>query len=73
MLNSNLKKIKISRVINKANAMYENNYTLNFGNSDLVIDGANGSCSQCNYESNILNTNNFSIKEMEIFRFTLNN
>ncbi|CAB4410595.1 unnamed protein product [Rhizophagus irregularis] len=67
------KKFKISRVTNRNCAIYESNYTnisLNFGNSDLVINGANGTCNQSYYESNILDdTNNFSIDEMEIFRF----
>ncbi|PKB96150.1 hypothetical protein RhiirA5_472265 [Rhizophagus irregularis] len=75
-----LKKVKISRVTNGNCAIYENysiNIALNFGNSDLVINGANGTCSQSRYESNILDdTNNFSIEEMEIFSedgFDINN
>ncbi|CAB5367644.1 unnamed protein product [Rhizophagus irregularis] len=66
------KKIEISRVVNREYAIYETIYTnnaLNFGNSDLVINGANGTCNIKYYESNILDTNNFSIEEMEIFKF----
>ncbi|EXX68382.1 BTB/POZ protein [Rhizophagus irregularis DAOM 181602=DAOM 197198] len=65
------KKVKISRVTN-GNAIYEHynaNTALNFGNSDLIINGANGTCNKGNYESNIMDINNFSIEEMEIFRF----
>ncbi|RIA93813.1 hypothetical protein C1645_818898 [Glomus cerebriforme] len=69
-----LKKFKISRVTSPSNATYDLNYnninmTLNFGNSDLVINGTNGSCNQSHYESSILDVNNFSIEEMEIFKF----
>jgi hypothetical protein len=67
-----LKKFKISRVTNESYAIYEPNHTntaLNFGNSDLVIKGTNGTCDLSYYESNILDTNNFSIEEMEIFSF----
>ncbi|CAB4410604.1 unnamed protein product [Rhizophagus irregularis] len=66
------KKVKISRVTDKNYAIYESNSTniaLNFGNSDLVINGTNGTCNKKYYESNILDTNNFSIEEMEIFKF----
>jgi hypothetical protein len=66
------KKVKISRVINKDYAIYESNNAntvLNFGNGDLVINGKNGSCNKKYYESNILDMNNFSIEEMEIFKF----
>ncbi|PKB99453.1 hypothetical protein RhiirA5_429679, partial [Rhizophagus irregularis] len=63
----------ISRVVNSDCAMFDSsNYTnvaLNFGNSDLVINGTNGSCNRKYYESNILDTNKFSIEEMEIFKF----
>ncbi|CAI2195324.1 12137_t:CDS:1, partial [Funneliformis geosporum] len=61
----------ISRVQSSGNAMYESryqNFALNFGNSDLVINNNAGSCNQCYYESTILDTNNFTIEEMEIFR-----
>ncbi|PKC66066.1 hypothetical protein RhiirA1_394788 [Rhizophagus irregularis] len=72
----NFKKVKISRVTNGKNAIYESdsrNIALNFGNGDLVINGTNGTCNQKNYESKILDdTNNFSIEEMEIFRFYQN-
>ncbi|UZO14634.1 uncharacterized protein OCT59_006087 [Rhizophagus irregularis] len=72
----NFKKVKISRVTNGKNAIYESdsrNIALNFGNGDLVINGTNGTCNQKNYESKILDdTNNFSIEEMEIFRFYKN-
>jgi hypothetical protein len=68
-----LKKAKISRVTNRNYAIYgfnQANFALNFGNSDLVINGTNGTCNKSNYESNILDTNNFTIEEMEMFRFT---
>ena len=51
--------------------MYESNYynmVLNFGNSDLVINNNTGICNRCYYENNILDVNNFTIEEMEIFR-----
>ncbi|GBB83318.1 hypothetical protein RclHR1_10050001 [Rhizophagus clarus] len=64
-----LKKVKISRVINNNYAIYNSNIALNFGNSDLIINGNSGTCNQCHYESSILDTNNFSIEEMEIFKF----
>ncbi|GBB83322.1 hypothetical protein RclHR1_10050005 [Rhizophagus clarus] len=68
-----LKKAKVSRVINRDRAIYESNeYTdapLDFGNGDLVISGTKGSCKKNYYESNILDTGDFSIEEMEIFRF----
>jgi hypothetical protein len=35
----------------------------------LVINDNNGTCHQSYYESSILDTNNFSIEEMEIFSF----
>ncbi|CAB4410592.1 unnamed protein product [Rhizophagus irregularis] len=66
------KEVKISRVTNGNCAIYEHyrvNTALNFGNSDLIINGANGTCNKGNYESNIMDINNFSIEEMEIFRF----
>ncbi|RGB26125.1 hypothetical protein C1646_770816 [Rhizophagus diaphanus] len=70
------KKVKISRVTNGKNAIYESNsrnIALNFGNGDLVINGTNGTCDQRNYESKILDdTNYFLIEEMEIFRFYQN-
>ncbi|GBB98060.1 hypothetical protein RclHR1_03130001 [Rhizophagus clarus] len=67
-----LKKFKISRVTNNDYAIYESNHmniALNFGNSDMVINGTNGSCNRSYYESDILDTNHFSIEEMEIFGF----
>ncbi|CAB4399480.1 unnamed protein product [Rhizophagus irregularis] len=64
-----LKKFKISRVINNNCAIYESNNTLNFGNSDLIINGNSGTCNRCHYESSILDTNNFSIEDMEIFKY----
>ncbi|RGB26129.1 hypothetical protein C1646_770820 [Rhizophagus diaphanus] len=64
-----LKKFKISRVINNNCAIYVSNNTLNFGNSDLVINGNSGTCNRSNYESSILDTNNFSIEDMEIFEY----
>ncbi|CAB4479686.1 hypothetical protein RhiirA1_394786 [Rhizophagus irregularis] len=64
-----LKKFKISRVTNENYALCETNYSLDFGNGDLIINGTNGTCNQSYYESNILDTNGFSIEEMEIFSF----
>ncbi|GBB83321.1 hypothetical protein RclHR1_10050004 [Rhizophagus clarus] len=67
-----LKKVKISRVDDQDYAICESNYTnmaLNFGNSDLVINGTNGTCNKSYYESTILDINDFSIEEMEIFKF----
>ncbi|CAB4479684.1 unnamed protein product [Rhizophagus irregularis] len=66
------KKFKISRVTNENYALYVTNYALDFGNGDLIINGTNGTCYQCYYESNILDTNDFSIDEMEIFNFYQN-
>ncbi|CAI2189222.1 14025_t:CDS:2, partial [Funneliformis geosporum] len=66
-----LKNFKISRVQSSGNAMYESrsqNIALNFGNSDLVINNNAGSCNQGYYESTILDSNNFTIEEMEIFK-----
>ncbi|KAF0509710.1 serine-enriched protein [Gigaspora margarita] len=40
---------------------------MNFGNSDLVLNGQNGSCSQCYYENKILDTNSFVVEELETF------
>jgi hypothetical protein len=69
------KKVKISRVTNDNYAMYESYYdnmALNFGNSDLVISGTSGTCSRRHYESSVLDMYNFSIEEMEIFKFSVN-
>ncbi|CAI2166020.1 9931_t:CDS:1 [Funneliformis geosporum] len=71
--------LKISRVANKNKAIYESTYQhlpLNFGNSDLVIninedDHKSGTCKLNYYESEILDTNNFTIEEMEIFRLCI--
>jgi hypothetical protein len=66
------KKVKISRVTNKNYAIYESYYmnmALNFGNSDLIVKGNRGTCKQSNYESSILDINDFSIEEIEIFKF----
>ncbi|CAG8608445.1 16088_t:CDS:2 [Funneliformis mosseae] len=66
------KNFKISRVVDESNAIYESNYRnipLNFGNSDLVIKDDTGYCNQTYYESQILDSNDFIIEEMEIFRF----
>ncbi|CAG8489499.1 3539_t:CDS:2 [Funneliformis mosseae] len=59
------KDLKISRVANQNYA----NYGLNFGDSDLVITGNAGTCKQKYYESKILDTDKFTIKEMEVFTF----
>ncbi|CAG8445878.1 15633_t:CDS:2 [Funneliformis caledonium] len=67
---NDLKNLTISRVVNESVAMYESNYqnmALNFGNSDLVINNNTGTCNQAQYESKILDTNSFTIEEMEIF------
>ncbi|CAG8560376.1 16411_t:CDS:1 [Funneliformis mosseae] len=67
-----LNNVKISRVVNSDNAIYEvdhENIPLNFGNSDLVINNNAGTCNQAHYECSILDTNNFTIEEMEIFKF----
>ena len=66
------KNFKISRISNSSYAMYESNYynmVLNFGYSDLVINNDTGTCNQKHYESSILDIKNFTIEEMEIFRF----
>ncbi|CAG8693120.1 6868_t:CDS:2, partial [Racocetra persica] len=58
----------LSRVKNPSTAIY--NYSgnwMNFGNADLILRGQNGTCSQSQYEKNILNVNNFAVKELEIF------
>ncbi|CAI2178582.1 9930_t:CDS:2 [Funneliformis geosporum] len=68
----NLKNFKISRVVDYCNAIYESNHrniSLNFGNSDLVIKDDTGLCKVDYYESRILDSINFTIEEMEIFRF----
>ncbi|CAG8448208.1 4514_t:CDS:1 [Funneliformis mosseae] len=65
-----LKNPKISRVVNPNNAIYEskfNNIALNFGNSDLIINGNAGTCIRQYYDSSILDTIKFNIEEMEIF------
>ncbi|GBB83319.1 hypothetical protein RclHR1_10050002 [Rhizophagus clarus] len=64
-----LEKVKVSRVISNHCAIYESNIALNFGDGDLVINGNSGTCNHSNYESKILDINNFSIEEIEIFRF----
>ena len=59
--------------INHLQSIYEssyNDFTLNFGNNDLIINNQTGTCNQTNYESNILNSNTSLIEEMEIFSFT---
>ncbi|CAI2172339.1 13312_t:CDS:1, partial [Funneliformis geosporum] len=64
---------KISRVANADHASYEPfntfDHALNFGYSDLVINGDAGTCNQKYYESKILDSEKFTIKEMEIFTF----
>ncbi|CAG8718583.1 8234_t:CDS:2, partial [Funneliformis mosseae] len=50
---NDLKNLTISRVVNESVAMYESNYqnmSLNFGNSDLVINNNTGTCNQAQYE-----------------------
>ncbi|CAG8779970.1 36254_t:CDS:2 [Gigaspora margarita] len=58
----------LSRVKDSSCAIY--NYSgswINFGNSDLVLNAQNGSCSQCYYENKILDTNSFVVEELETF------
>ncbi|CAI2165598.1 8789_t:CDS:2 [Funneliformis geosporum] len=65
-----LKNPKISRVVNSNNAIYEsrfNNIALNFGNSDLIINGNAGTCIRQYYDSSILDAIKFNIDEMEMF------
>ncbi|CAI2178580.1 9929_t:CDS:2 [Funneliformis geosporum] len=72
---NDLNNFKISQVMYSNYAIYESNYQnlpLNFGNSDLVINENAGTCNQAQYESKILDTNSFTIEEMEIFRFYQN-
>ncbi|CAG8515988.1 4340_t:CDS:1, partial [Scutellospora calospora] len=40
---------------------------MNFGNSDLVLNGNDGSCMQSAYEKKILDANNFVVEELETF------
>ncbi|CAI2185969.1 7944_t:CDS:1 [Funneliformis geosporum] len=68
-----LKNIKISRVVDNENAIYKSNfynYKLNFGNRDLVVNVNDnfGTCNQSHYESCILDSNFFLIKEIEILK-----
>ncbi|CAG8513151.1 8701_t:CDS:2 [Dentiscutata erythropus] len=58
----------LSRVNDPSYAIY--NYGgnwMNFGNADLIVNGQNGTCSQCHYELEILDANNFVVEELEIF------
>ncbi|CAG8626027.1 20034_t:CDS:2 [Cetraspora pellucida] len=57
----------LSRVKNPSTAIYsyDGNW-MNFGNADLILNGQNGSCTQCHYEKN-LNVNNFVVEELETF------
>ncbi|CAG8716710.1 995_t:CDS:2 [Funneliformis mosseae] len=67
-----LKNFKISRVVNSNYAIYENIFhylPLSFGDRDLVINNNAGTCNRTYYESSILDTNNFTIEEMEIHKF----
>ncbi|EXX60374.1 uncharacterized protein OCT59_006079 [Rhizophagus irregularis] len=69
--NKDCKKI-ISRVTNEFYAICESRYTnlaLSFGNSDLIIKGTYGTCKKCYYQCEILDTDIFSIEEIEIFKF----
>ncbi|CAG8754207.1 8271_t:CDS:2 [Cetraspora pellucida] len=58
----------LSRVKNSSYAIYNyNGYWMNFGNSDLLLNGGSGSCSQSYYENTILDTNSFVVEELETF------
>ncbi|CAG8698463.1 16327_t:CDS:2, partial [Dentiscutata heterogama] len=58
----------LSRVKTPSNAIYSYSGSwINFGNADLVLNGQNGSCSQCYYENKILDSNNFVVEELETF------
>ncbi|CAG8749171.1 1873_t:CDS:1, partial [Racocetra persica] len=58
----------LSRVKNSSYAIYSyNGYWMNFGNSDLLLNGENGSCAQNQYENKILDANNFVVEELETF------
>ena len=62
-----LRNARISRVSNDNYAIYEQKYSLDFGNCDLVIYDREGTCNKGNYERRILNVREFLIQEMEIF------
>ncbi|CAI2180425.1 9261_t:CDS:2 [Funneliformis geosporum] len=70
---NDLNNFKISRVINNNYAIYESYHQhipINFGYSDLVINGnVAGTCKKAYYESCILDTCHFTIEEMEVFVF----
>ncbi|CAG8707756.1 16611_t:CDS:1, partial [Racocetra fulgida] len=60
---------KISRVSNHQHAVYDYaNNGAHFGQSDLVLNNNNGACNKYSYEDSILDTNNFSIEEIEVFK-----
>ncbi|CAG8749541.1 6351_t:CDS:2, partial [Cetraspora pellucida] len=58
----------LSRVKNSSAAICNHSgHWMNFGNSDLVLNGQNGTCIQGQYDKKILNVNNFAVKELETF------
>ncbi|RIB11508.1 hypothetical protein C2G38_2250115 [Gigaspora rosea] len=58
----------LSRVKKPSRAIFNDKGSwMNFGNGDLILNGKNGTCRQCNYEEKILNTNKFVINELETF------
>ncbi|RIB15182.1 hypothetical protein C2G38_2193026 [Gigaspora rosea] len=60
---------KISRVSNHQHAVYDYaNNGAHFGQSDLVLNNINGACNKYSYEESILDTNNFCIEEIEVFK-----
>ncbi|KAF0509714.1 serine-enriched protein [Gigaspora margarita] len=64
----------LSRVKDSSCAIYSYSGSwINFGNSDLVLNGQNGSCSQCYYENKILDTNNFVVEDLETFIMQIKN
>ncbi|CAG8500951.1 590_t:CDS:2 [Acaulospora colombiana] len=61
--------IKVSHVNNPDYAVYDNaNNGAQFGQSDLVIKNAMGTCNLHSYEDSILDTNSFIIEEIEAFK-----
>ncbi|CAG8440133.1 5900_t:CDS:2 [Cetraspora pellucida] len=58
----------LSRVNTPSYAIYSNDGNwMNFGGSDLIVNGQNGSCTQSYYEKMILDTDNFEVEELETF------
>ncbi|CAG8456172.1 88_t:CDS:2 [Dentiscutata erythropus] len=62
-------KLCVSRVSNHQHAVYDYaNNGAHFGQSDLVLNNNNGACNKYSYEDSILDTNNFRIEEIEVFK-----